>query len=80
MPSRSCACRQRDRGGVGPGLAGRFHRKAGWASGQTKLRLRLMKFFFLWGGAIALAWAVFVVGTTAILNSSQGPLAGQPEQ
>jgi uncharacterized RDD family membrane protein YckC len=36
---------------------------------------RLMKFFFLWGGAIALAWVVFVIGTTAILNSAQGPLA-----
>jgi hypothetical protein len=49
---------------------------------KTRLRVRshevtapLMKFFFLWGGAIALGWAVFVIGITAILNSAQGPLA-----
>jgi hypothetical protein len=36
---------------------------------------RLMKYFFLWGSAIALGWIVFVIGTTAVLNSAQGPLA-----
>jgi hypothetical protein len=35
----------------------------------------LMKFFFLWGGAIALGWAVFVIGMTAIVNGAQVPLA-----
>jgi uncharacterized membrane protein len=35
---------------------------------------RLMKFFFGWGGLAMLAWTVFVIGSTAITDSPQGPL------
>jgi hypothetical protein len=42
---------------------------------SNEITPRLMKFFFLWGGGIALAWVAFVIGITAILNSAQGPLA-----
>jgi hypothetical protein len=35
---------------------------------------RLMKFFFGWGGLVMLAWIVFVMGSTAITGSPQGPL------
>jgi hypothetical protein len=34
---------------------------------------RLMKFFFGWGGLAMLAWTVFVIGSTAITDSPQGP-------